>query len=215
MTIEKNRNKNESAGLPDDLDESPNTAYDTQPTGGASAYEAGNTPRNSAGRRMTDSDGGNFDDDFDDYLTEKTSAGQNDFVSAKYYNKEENKEQKSNKFYNRAVRETEPALDIKSLNKFPTPVIVVIIYLLSGFFFDFWHPGWLLFLTIPLYYQFLSVFSTNNLKKRLHRLPVPVLCVFLFLFIGVTAGVWHPTWMLFLLIPIYYMLVSTFFGKKK
>lgn len=31
-------------------------------------------------------------------------------------------------------------------------IIVVIVYLVLGFLIDCWHPGWLLFLSIPLYY---------------------------------------------------------------
>ena len=31
-------------------------------------------------------------------------------------------------------------------------VVVVIVYLVVGFLIDFWHPGWLLFLSIPIYY---------------------------------------------------------------
>lgn len=35
---------------------------------------------------------------------------------------------------------------------FPYPVLCVVVFLLLGFFFGWWHPGWLVFLTIPLYY---------------------------------------------------------------
>lgn len=31
-------------------------------------------------------------------------------------------------------------------------VIVAIVYLVLGFLLDVWHPGWLLFLSIPIYY---------------------------------------------------------------
>ena len=34
-------------------------------------------------------------------------------------------------------------------------LIVTMVYLLTGFLLDDWHPGWMLFLTIPLYYSFL------------------------------------------------------------
>lgn len=36
--------------------------------------------------------------------------------------------------------------------KFPYPLLVVILYLVIGFLFGWWHPGWMLFLTIPVYY---------------------------------------------------------------
>ena len=35
---------------------------------------------------------------------------------------------------------------------FPYSLVVVVSYLVLGFFFNLWHPGWILFLTIPLYY---------------------------------------------------------------
>lgn len=38
------------------------------------------------------------------------------------------------------------------LRAFPFPVLVTIVFLLLGFCGNWWHPGWLVFLTIPLYY---------------------------------------------------------------
>ncbi|MFQ7452247.1 MAG: hypothetical protein ACLRWQ_05570 [Flavonifractor plautii] len=31
-------------------------------------------------------------------------------------------------------------------------VVVTVAFLITGFLLDNWHPGWMLFLTIPLYY---------------------------------------------------------------
>lgn len=36
--------------------------------------------------------------------------------------------------------------------RFPYPVFVTLCYLWAGFGFHAWHPGWLMFLTIPIYY---------------------------------------------------------------
>lgn len=36
--------------------------------------------------------------------------------------------------------------------EFPFPIFVTILYLGLGFAFGLWHPGWILFLTIPAYY---------------------------------------------------------------
>ena len=36
-------------------------------------------------------------------------------------------------------------------------LIVTMAFLLTGFLLDNWHPGWMLFLTIPLYYSFLHL----------------------------------------------------------
>lgn len=35
---------------------------------------------------------------------------------------------------------------------FPYPVFLTLCYLWLGFAFHLWHPGWLMFLTIPIYY---------------------------------------------------------------
>lgn len=48
---------------------------------------------------------------------------------------------------------------------FPYPVLVTIIYLFLGFVFNFWHPGWLLFITIPLYYSVASYSARKNRKR--------------------------------------------------
>lgn len=37
--------------------------------------------------------------------------------------------------------------------EFPFPIFVAILYLGLGFAFGLWHPGWILFLTIPMYYS--------------------------------------------------------------
>lgn len=35
------------------------------------------------------------------------------------------------------------------------PVVITVVYLITGFLLDNWHPGWMLYLTIPLYYALL------------------------------------------------------------
>lgn len=35
---------------------------------------------------------------------------------------------------------------------FPLPILIVLVYLALGFRWDWWHPGWIIFLLIPLYY---------------------------------------------------------------
>jgi len=45
------------------------------------------------------------------------------------------------------------------------PAIVTFLYLILGFGFHLWHPGWILFLTIPIVY---TLFGMNE-KKTSHR----------------------------------------------
>ncbi|UZT82484.1 helix-turn-helix domain-containing protein [Caproicibacterium sp. BJN0003] len=41
------------------------------------------------------------------------------------------------------------------------PVLITILYLVLGFLFDLWHPGWMLYLTIPIFYAWVG-----NQKKK-------------------------------------------------
>ena len=43
---------------------------------------------------------------------------------------------------------------------FPYPIVATIIYFILGFVFNAWHPGWLIFLTVPLW-----AFFVNKGKK--------------------------------------------------
>ncbi|NHM13442.1 helix-turn-helix domain-containing protein [Xiamenia xianingshaonis] len=52
---------------------------------------------------------------------------------------------------------------------FPYPVFVAILYLCLGFLFGLWHPGWLLFLTIPLYYWAAKTIEADPVYRDNHR----------------------------------------------
>lgn len=47
------------------------------------------------------------------------------------------------------------------LKTFPYPVLVVIVYLIIGMFFGWWHPGWIIFFTIPFYYWIVKVINDD------------------------------------------------------
>ena len=65
----------------------------------------------------------------------------------------------------------------------PYPLWVTVAYLILGFGFHLWHPGWIIFLTIPLFYL-----------KEDDRTPIRLL--------GTVCNLWHPGWLVFLLIPL-------------
>ncbi|MGN1419832.1 MAG: hypothetical protein ACI4W6_10920, partial [Acutalibacteraceae bacterium] len=46
------------------------------------------------------------------------------------------------------------------------------------------------------------------MKKKLLQFPFPLVITIVYIFIGVLTHKWHPTWLIFLLIPAYYELVS-------
>ena len=51
---------------------------------------------------------------------------------------------------------------------FPYPVFCVFAYMVLGFLFGWWHPGWMLFLTIPLYYWIAHIIE-NDPNYRSNR----------------------------------------------
>ena len=96
----------------------------------------------------------------------------------------------------------------RTWSKFPFPVVCVIAYLLMGFLIPgTWGWGWIVFLTIPLYYTL----GEAIVSKNPHHFAYPVLVVIVYLCLGFFAKLWHPGWLVFLTIPLYYTL---FKGSK-
>jgi len=93
--------------------------------------------------------------------------------------------------------------------KFPYPIIVTAFYLFLGFFFRWWHPTWLLFMTIPLYYTMPDFSGGRDPAKEMMKFAYPVLVVMVYLLLGFILNWWHPSWLIFLTIPLYYILLSS------
>lgn len=103
----------------------------------------------------------------------------------------------------------------KFLMKFPFPVLVAFVYVVIGLLTKMWHPSWLIFLIIPIYYHFAGACFTKTRKSFFFALPIPEIIVFAFVTIGIMTGSWHPSWMLFLIIPVYYWVVAFFIKNPK
>lgn len=104
----------------------------------------------------------------------------------------------------------------KNLLKFPTPIVVAIIYIVMGYVMDLWHPGWIVFLFIPIIYQFAGACKAKTIKGFLMAMPIPEIIVMIYLFLGFVLGMWKFTAILFLVIPIYYWVIAVYVkGKKK
>lgn len=79
-------------------------------------------------------------------------------------------------------------------------LIIILIYLGLGFWYNLWHPGWLLFLLIPvaalLYEKFIE-------KKTIPLVSFsPFIAVALFFLIGEYLNGYAYSWLVFLIIPI-------------
>lgn len=101
----------------------------------------------------------------------------------------------------------------KALLIFPFPIILVILYIALSMIFDIWHPLWIVFLTLPMYYRFAIACKANNKKVFMLLMPVPEFIVTVFLLLGILTGAWGYACILFIIIPLYYWLAM--FIKSK
>lgn len=86
----------------------------------------------------------------------------------------------------------------------PLGVLAIIIYIVIGFCFDLWHPGWLLFILIPI----ISSLVDAVCKRDASLFQYPVFAFGIFLYAGIVHAMWHPAWVIFLTIPIFYFLTG-------
>jgi len=73
------------------------------------------------------------------------------------------------------------------------PLIITFLYLILGTTLKLWHPGWLLFFTIPLYYM--------RPKTQLQKLCNPCMITLIYFVLGIFFHLWHPGWLIFIAIP--------------
>ena len=83
---------------------------------------------------------------------------------------------------------------------FPFSMVCVIVYLVLGFACGAWHPGWIIFLAVPIYKAI-----TEDPPEEF---PWLTLVTMIYLLIGCTTGAWHPWWLLYLTTPIYHFAVG-------
>lgn len=86
------------------------------------------------------------------------------------------------------------------------PVFTVIAYAVIGCVFGArgWITGWLVFLTIPLFYT--GIIAAEKRKPIIFCYPV--LVTLIYLACGFFASLWHPMWIIFLTIPIFYIVCA-------
>lgn len=77
------------------------------------------------------------------------------------------------------------------------PFLSLFIFFVLGMFFDLWHPGWFVFLLIPM-----SALLINGPKGFRKLVAVtPFLATIAFFVFGY-YDLWHPGWLVFLIIPV-------------
>ena len=78
-------------------------------------------------------------------------------------------------------------------------LLCVVAYALIGFKYGLWHPGWLVFLLIPITG---IIFDLIKGKPDSVVGLAAILAAIVFFVLGFTLGAWHIAWLVFLLIPI-------------
>ncbi|MEG1710612.1 MAG: helix-turn-helix transcriptional regulator, partial [Clostridia bacterium] len=94
--------------------------------------------------------------------------------------------------------------------KFPYPMICIVVFLLVGFICkapdgsSLWHPMWMIFLTIPMYYGIV----TSAVSQRWRSFPYPILCLLVYLIIGSIWNIWGWGLLIFLTVPLFYWITE-------
>ncbi len=80
-----------------------------------------------------------------------------------------------------------------------SPFVATIIFFILGMQYDLWHPGWLVFLIVPI----AGVVLGGRLKLKTMIMGLsPFLSLIFFVLYGTYGGDWHPTWVVFFIIPV-------------
>jgi len=138
-----------------------------------------------------------------DHGTDDTIS--NDTVSADVIDIEDKENSKANQ-----TKSKRTAMDIWV--NLPYPILITVIYLLWGFLTDDgWAIGWTLFVTIPVYSSIIECIRV----KRITPFCYPVFVTFIFLLFGMLYSVWHPLWVIYLTIPIFYSVAPEIDKAKK
>ncbi len=138
-----------------------------------------------------------------DHGTDDTIS--NDTVSADVIDIEDKENSKVNQTKSKRI-----AMDIWV--NLPYPILITVIYLLWGFLTDDgWAIGWTLFVTIPVYSSIIECIRV----KRITPFCYPVFVTFIFLLFGMLYSVWHPLWVIYLTIPIFYSVAPAIDKAKK
>jgi len=93
-----------------------------------------------------------------------------------------------------------------NIKNFPYALLVTIIYLAMGIGFGLWHPGWIIFITIPFFHSIVSRKNNKSGDKgkiTWEDFPYPILVLIIFLLLGIVFGGWRYAWLVFLTIPIW------------
>ena len=82
-------------------------------------------------------------------------------------------------------------------------LIAGVIYIALGFIFDYWHPGWVIFLV---------ALAARNFKFKDEKTYILPIITVIYIFIGFMWDYWHPGWIVFPIGFIAFSLIDRKFG---
>ena len=110
-----------------------------------------------------------------------------------------------NDYFNASERRKNKAIKGAAVSTFT--VLVIVAYVLLGVFLKLWHPGWLIFLSIPIF----SSLVWAIVSKKPTYFSIETLAVAAYVSLGIilpnNTG-WHPYWAILLVIPVYRSVIS-------
>lgn len=113
-----------------------------------------------------------------------------------------------------AVPLTAIVMDITSRNKDLSGAVIGLIAILAaaayfalGFGLNKWHPGWLVFLSIPIAAIVFDIFKKKDLGGSVVGLAA-LFATIVFMLLGTLLGAWRIAWLIFLLVPITAIIIN-------
>ena len=81
-------------------------------------------------------------------------------------------------------------------------LVTIILYFLWSFYGNAWEISWVIWILMP---AVMSIFEAIA-KKRFTSFIYPCLVTAIFCYCGMKYGNWHPMWILFITIPLFYVI---------
>lgn len=79
------------------------------------------------------------------------------------------------------------------------PLFIIVAYLVIGFLWGLWHPGWIIFLYIPIIESLLECIKYKTISK----FEYPVFVASIYLLFSDIYGLYGKLWVIFLTVPIF------------
>lgn len=86
-------------------------------------------------------------------------------------------------------------------------VLAVATYIILGAVLGLWGQAWIILLSVAIVPSIIEAVVCKNMNKFAY----PVLCVFVYFLVCLWLGfpLWHPLWVIFITIPVYYVIGSS------